>query len=175
MPPEYLERGKITTKLDAYALGMVFLELLTGQKPSGRLPGIVRQHLPTQLKTTMGPPFQVILDESMWEDDDDEGSDGPKRLANIALDMLMEEDEERLSVVEAMPLLEAIVDEDKMAKAKGKRGGKRAKRKPRPKLSTGDRPNPARARGRTKAPGSGGKAPGSGGSGGSDALRRRRR
>jgi serine/threonine protein kinase len=33
VPPEYVQYGRITVKIDAYAMGKVLLELLTGRSP----------------------------------------------------------------------------------------------------------------------------------------------
>ena len=55
MPPEYQTRGRVSPRTDAFAFGMVAIELLTGLHPMAvrelideypfeQLPGIIQQH-----------------------------------------------------------------------------------------------------------------------------------
>jgi serine/threonine protein kinase len=37
--PEYLENGKLSTKIDVYSFGVVLLELITGRRATDKLPG----------------------------------------------------------------------------------------------------------------------------------------
>jgi hypothetical protein len=113
-----MQTGRITVKLDAFALGMVLLELLTGKRPSQKLKYKVEKHVPGALSTTMGPAFSAVLDKRVkkWtlpnsgSEATSSGRDGTLEMAMIALEMLNNEDDERLSVVDAVPRLEALLD-----------------------------------------------------------------
>jgi len=37
--PEYLDNGKLSTKIDVYSFGVVLLELITGRRATDKLPG----------------------------------------------------------------------------------------------------------------------------------------
>jgi poly [ADP-ribose] polymerase 10/14/15 len=123
MAPEYIQTGRITVKLDAFALGMVLLELLTGKKPSAKMAYQVEEHMPGirwDRHSTMGPPFRDVLDRKVkqWTlplaggGADEDGSNGPLEVAKIALAMMEDDDKERLSVVDALPQIEALLQKN---------------------------------------------------------------
>lgn len=52
MAPEYAENGKVSTKTDVYAFGVILLQLITGMRPNDKklggksLVGWVRSSIP---------------------------------------------------------------------------------------------------------------------------------
>ena len=119
--PEYGQFGRITVKLDAFSLGIVFLELLTGRSPMEDLRSLVQEQLADPAQ-----PFKEVLDPKV----DDCGltassaartramttgaeaaatERGPRQLAQIALELTLLDDKKRLTATDALPRLEALL------------------------------------------------------------------
>jgi hypothetical protein len=104
----YVQYGRITVKLDAYALGKVFLELLTGRTHAEDLTTLAKRGLAAGAERTLEQQFQDMLDPKMGSLTDAE-EEGARRLAEISIEMTALDEAERLTVTNALPRLQALV------------------------------------------------------------------
>jgi hypothetical protein len=102
----YVQYGRITVKLDAYALGKVLLELLTGRTHAEDLGRLVKSGLATTMSADgdSAQQFQAVLDPKIgsWTSAEVQGA---RELAKIALELTALDEAARLSVAEALPKL----------------------------------------------------------------------
>jgi serine/threonine protein kinase len=101
MPTEYRVHGQISAKVDSYAMGMVFLELLTGLHPGKNdLVDLVQNALDAER-------LDSVLDANAgpWP------LDSAKRVAAIALHCLAAQKGRRASVEQILPDLEQLCHE----------------------------------------------------------------
>eukprot|EP00475_Leptophrys_vorax_P039315 TRINITY_DN7083_c0_g3_i1.p1 TRINITY_DN7083_c0_g3~~TRINITY_DN7083_c0_g3_i1.p1 ORF type:complete len:258 (+),score=11.49 TRINITY_DN7083_c0_g3_i1:70-774(+) len=105
LDPKYLETGHLTPKSDIYALGVVYLELLTGRPPAGeeeeeRLTGWIRPHI-----SVRRPDLDVIVDPRMG---DQYSKVGAQKLLVLAKHCISEDPAARPQIQDLVKTLQQI-------------------------------------------------------------------
>jgi serine/threonine protein kinase len=98
MSPEYVKRGKVSPKLDAFAFGVCLLELLSGRRPTEDLLELFDTH-------AEAGTVAAILDQRLhdWVPEEAEA------LLSIAMRCQEMLPSRRSSVVQVLPLIEELL------------------------------------------------------------------